>query len=333
MGEAVTMKTNTFIAGITFLIAGAFNATAVFSIAALIPGDGKFMSVLEEIRKQAGAGYRFHVIDMNKTTKVEDVAAQCVSSNSQALILMDTKAIRSALALENYDSSFKALPKFALMTLMVEATSRGLSNIAGVKFEVPFYTVVVNFRILSKKEIKKVGIFYRRSFSGIIEESIKFLGKEGITICPVCVDCDEKIKADPENALKIMNQSLDKLVKDEQIDVFLVPADNLIVNSRSLGTFWINKVKKMKIPVIAPLDMLASSKLGAAVFTADPDLPQLSAQTVNQIVEYFENNTPMEKIGFEPTISIKSTLNLRVSREIGWKLKNDKFNRITTIVE
>jgi hypothetical protein len=89
----------------------------------------------------------------------------------------------------------------------------------------------------------------------------------------------------------------------------------------------------MKVPVIAPLDMLASNKLGVAIFAADPDLPQLGAQTVSQIVEYFENNTPMAKIGFEPTISIKSTLNLRVTREIGWKLKNDKLSRITTIIE
>jgi ABC-type uncharacterized transport system substrate-binding protein len=327
------MKTRIVIACVTILFISVFNAAAVFNLAALMPGEGKFMSVLEELRKQTGNNYRIHVIDMNKFSNAEDIAAQCSANNIQALILMDTKAIRAAMALEKIDSAFKNLPKFALMTLMVEATSRGLSNVAGVKFEVPFYTVVVNFRIISRKDIKKIGIFYRRSFSGIIEESKKFLGKEGIAICPICIDCDSKQKADPDNALKIMNSSLDQMVRDEKIDAFLVPADNLIVNSKSLGAFWINKVKKMKIPVIAPLDMLASSKVGAAIFTADPDLPQLAAQAAGQIVGFFEDRTSMEQIGFEPTISIKSTLNIHVAHEIGWKLKDDKLSRITTIVE
>jgi ABC-type uncharacterized transport system substrate-binding protein len=191
----------------------------------------------------------------------------------------------------------------------------------------------MNFRIISQKEIKKVGIFFRKSFSGIIEESKKFLGREGIDICPVCVDCDPGRKTDPEQALAVMNRSVDKMVADEKIDVFLVPADNLIVNSKSLGTFWINKVKKMKLPIIAPIDMLASEKLGIAVFSADPDLPQLAAQAANQIIDHFENNTSMKDIGFEPTISIKSTLNLRVSREIGWKCKDEKLARVTRIIK
>jgi uncharacterized protein YnzC (UPF0291/DUF896 family) len=41
----------------------------------------------------------------------------------------------------------------------------------------------------------------------------------------------------------------------------------------------------------------------------------------------------MKKIGFEPTISIKSTLNIHVADELGWDLKNEKLRRITTIIK
>ena len=298
-----------------------------------MPVEGKFLTLIEEMRKQAGGDYHFTTIDMNKSVSIKEIADQCKSNDVRALILMDTKAIKVALEMERFDSSFKSLPKFALMTLMVESTVRGLSNIAGIKFEVPFYTIITNFRIISEKDISKVGIFYRKSFTGVIEESKKYLSREGITICPVCVDCDGKQKADPENALKIMNASLNKLIIDDKIDLFLIPADNLIVNSNSLVKFWINKIKRMKVPVVAPLDMLASEKLGTAIFAADPDLLQLGMQAVSLINEHFENNTPMEKIGFEPTISIKSTLNMRVAREIEWKIKKDKLGRITTIIK
>jgi hypothetical protein len=327
------MRLTFFILSMAMLLIAAINTTAVNNCVALMPMEGKFLTVIEEIRKQAGGEYHFSVVDMNKSVNIREIADQCKSNDVRALILMDIKAIKVALELEKFDSSFKLLPKFALMTLMVESTVRGLSNIAGIKFEVPFYTIVTNFRIISEKDITKVGIFYRKSFTGVIEESKKYLSREGIEIFPVCVDCDGIQKADPKNALKIMNASLNSLVSDNKIDLFLVPADNLIVNSKSLGEFWINRIKKMKVPVVAPLDMLASEKLGAAIFAADPDLPQLGIQAVNQLVEHFENNTPMEKIGFEQTISIKSTLNLRVAREIEWKVKEDKLGRITTIIK
>ena len=326
------MQKCTFIIAVASLLTSPFNAAALHHLAVLMPENEKFMTVLEEMRKQAGNDYRFHVIDMKKSANPEDIAAQCKSNDIQALVLMDTKAIKAALKLENFDSVFKALPKFVFMTLMVESMTQGLSNVAGIKFEIPFYTIVTKFRIISKNEIKKVGIFYRKPFTSIIEESKKLLKKEDIAILPVCVDCDGKQRTDTESVLKIMNNSLENMVKIEKIDVFLAPADYFIVNSMNLGRFWIDKVKKMKVPVIAPLDILASEKIGVAVFAVDPDLVQLGVQAAGQIVDYFENNTSMKSIGFEPPISIKSTLNLRVSHEIGWKLKNDKLRRITNII-
>jgi hypothetical protein len=133
--------------------------------------------------------------------------------------------------------------------------------------------------------------------------------------------------------MKVMNKSFDKMVKEQGSEVFLVLADNLVVNNASLTDFWLGKVKKKKIPVIAPLDMLASSKIALAVFTADPDLTQLGAQAANQIIEFFENETPLESIGFEPTISIKSTVNLAVANDVSWKLKTEKLVRINKMIK
>jgi hypothetical protein len=41
----------------------------------------------------------------------------------------------------------------------------------------------------------------------------------------------------------------------------------------------------------------------------------------------------MGKIGFEPTISIKSTINAHVAEDIGWKFKDEQLGRITTIIK
>jgi hypothetical protein len=328
-----TMKPLKIITSIAYLLSIASVSSALNTMVALMPVEGQFQVVIEEMRKQVGGDYRIDVIDMNKSPQINSIADQCKSFNAQALILMDKKAIKAALELQTYDSIFKAMPKFTLMTLMVESSVLGLLNTAGIKFEVPFYTIVTHFRNVSQKNISKVGVFYRSSFTNSIEETKSLLERERIAISAVCVDCIKKEKTSPEDAWEKMNTSLEQMIKNDKVDVFLIPADNLIVNSRTLGQFWIDKVKKTKLPMIASFNLLASSKMSVAVFAADPDFPQLGAQAGNQIIDHFENGTPMEKVGFEPTISIKSTLNARVAQEIGWKLKEDNLDGITTIIK
>jgi hypothetical protein len=319
------------VAFLSFMARGAQSSS--INLVALMPAEGRFQTVLEEIRDQAGPGYHFSVIDINKNPTVKTIADRCKSNGAAGLILMDIKAVNAALELQKYDSTFRALPKFVFMTLLAELSTAGLSNKAGITFEVPVYTLVTTFRIISRKEFSRIGIFYSKSFTRSIEESKRLLEKEQISIISVCVDCNQNQKASVDNALVLMNDSLDRMVAKEKVEAFIIPADNLIVNSQSLVELWIGKIKKKHIPVIATIDLLASPKFGAAVFTADPDLTQLGNQAANLIAEHFENKTSMGKIGFEPTISIKSTLNTHVAEDIGWKFKDEQLGRITTIIK
>lgn len=306
--------------------------TAETNLLALIPFESQFQTVLEGIRSELGNEYSITAVDTKKSPIADDIIKQCKQSNVEALILMDSKAIDLALALQKKDSLFVKLPKFVDMTLMVETTTNGLCNVAGIKFEVPIYTLVTNFRIISKKDFSKVGMFYRKSFSSSIEEAKKQLSREQLTIDALCIDCKNNEKTTPKEALSTMKDSFDKMGKDK-VDVFLLLADNLVVNAASLSEFWISKVKIKKIPMIAPIDMLASPRFGIAVFTADPDLVQLGSQSANQIIEHFENETSMNEIGFEPTISIKSTLNAEIAKYMNWELKEEKLGRINTIIK
>jgi ABC-type uncharacterized transport system substrate-binding protein len=334
VGSLGSMKTTRFtLAMATTISLFVSTGSAKTYMMALMPADTQFQTVLAGIKDELDTSYAIDVIDMSKQFNVAEAANICRQKSVKALLLMDRKAILAAQELQKADNAFAAMPKFVYMTLLVEASTKGLSNVAGIKFEVPIYTLVTNFRIISQKDFSKVGIFYRKSYTATIDEAKKLLGKEQFSLQTVCVDCEHNEKATAQDALKVMNKSFDKMVKEQGSEVFLVLADNLVVNNASLSEFWLDKVKKKKIPVIAPLDMLASPKIGLAVFTADPDLPQLGAQAANQIIEFFENETPLSSIGFEPTISIKSTLNQNVAKEQGWKLKVEKLGRINKIIK
>ena len=309
------------------------NTTGATNIVALLPESGEFVKVLDGIRGELGDSYHVDVIDMLRPFNIGDIAKQCKMSDAKALLLMDSKAVNTAMELQKQDSLFKAIPKFVSMTLIADVTAQGLSNVCGIKFEVPIYTLVTNFRIISKKDFSSVGVFYRKSFSRSIQESQNLLAKEKINLNSLCLDCDNSQKTSQETALAMMSGFFDKTARDGSVDVFLVLADNLVLNNKTLVDFWLEKVKRGKIPVIAPLDLLTSPKMGLAIFSVYPDLPQLGVQAANQITDYFENRNVPATIGFEPIISIKSTLNSVVAQETGWKLKQEKLGRITTIIK
>jgi ABC-type uncharacterized transport system substrate-binding protein len=311
----------------------ASSVAAKTNMIALIPQDKQFLQVIDGMRSELDANYNIDIVSMTKSFKFDDVTQACKKNDVKALILMDEAAINAIRELQEQDDFFKSIPKFVFMTLQVENSTKGLSNVAGIKFEVPIYTLVTNFRIISQKDLSNIGIFYRQSFTGSIDEAKKMLEKEKISIDAVCVDCENNGKATVQKALSVMENSFDKMVKEQGSEAFLVLADNLIMNNVSLNDFWIGKVRKEKFPVIAPFEMLASKKVGLAIFAADPDLTQLGAQGANQIIEYFENGSPLETIGFEPTISIKSSLNESVAKELGWKLKTEKLRRINQIIK
>lgn len=326
------MKMMVLLCIITTVLLTAVHSFAVTSILALIPSEKQFQQALESTKIELGPDFSINTVEMSNKFTSDQFVMQLKKTDAQALILMDTKAVTTVIELQRSDSTFIALPKFVLMTLMAEVTASKLQHACGITFEVPIYTLVTNFNIVSAKDFSKVGIFHRNSAGPAILTAQKLLKKEQLELFPVCIDCKNPEKTTIQDAMATMNKQFGVLTKRDKVDVVLLMADNLIVNNSNLGTFWIGKVKKQNIPVIAPLDMLASPEIGLALFTADPDLTQLGIQSANQILDYFENGTAIETIGFEPTISIKSTVNKTIARNIGWKLKEEKLSRINTII-
>jgi ABC-type uncharacterized transport system substrate-binding protein len=303
------------------------------TIAAIMPLRGQFYTAYEGLRSELGPKYEFIVIDVNALKSVRSIADTCRASGVKALVLMDSKAISVAKEMQSLDTAFSIMPKFILMTLTVALASEGLNNVSGIMFEVPAYTLISNFRIVSKKDFSRVGVFYREQVRSAIDETRKLLQKEKISLDAVCVDCAMKEKMEPNDVEKFLSRSFEEMVMKEKIEVLWLMADNLIVNSGTIVGFWLKTVKAKNIPVIAPLETMASAKIGAAVFAADPDYSQLGIQAANLVTQFFEEHKSVQEIGFEPTISIKSTLNLSVASQIGWEINLEKTGRIDKIIK
>jgi hypothetical protein len=301
------------------------------SLVALMHCNETFTSALNGIRNEIGSEYEITILDVDKVKDVAVLNEQIKKINPQALILMDIKAIRFCEEVVKVNNNVQALPKFILMTLQVEQSAKKLKNVCGVRFEVPAYTLLTQFRQISGKDFSKVGIFYRNFFTPTIEEAKRLLAKEKIEVMGICIDCDQKNQLTSEKAVSIMKKRL-KEFKVNKVEVFWIPADNLIVNVASFVELW-QPLKRDKYPIIVPLENLASIQTDMGIFAATTSSPELGAQVGSQIIEMFENETPVEDIGFEPLIRVNSVLNMEVAKSIGWTVNKEKLNKVNKILE
>jgi hypothetical protein len=163
---------------------------ALTNIAVLYPAKDQFSVAFEAMKSELASRYALISINISEDQKIEEISALCKKSNVSALVLMDSKAVAKAKELQNSDSFFVSLPKFVLMTLSAQVETKGLTNASGIAFEVPGYTLITNFKIISQIDFSNVLVFYRSTVSSSnIEDAKKALAKEQITLDAICVDC------------------------------------------------------------------------------------------------------------------------------------------------
>jgi hypothetical protein len=292
---------------------------------AIMPTGENFDKVFLGIKSDLGGKYAVEKVDVEKKPTAAQLVEKCYALKVSGIILMLAKEM------QNIDAKIAAMPKFVFMTLQVAMAANGLQNVSGIRFEVPGFTLITNFRTISKKDFSSVGVFYRQIFAKDIEEGKRLLAKEKINLITGCLDCDLDKPLTPDKAFDRMENQFGAL-KSQNIEVMWILPDNYIVNSKTVSLFWLKKVKQAHIPAVAPIENLTSLGINAAIFSADPDYLQLGIQGAGQIVQVFEEETDINTIGFEPLISVKLVLNKNVAKELHWDLAEDKLERINKIL-
>ena len=314
------------------LLASMATLSKATNLAVILPQGQDFANVLNGIKSELGGAYSIIRISDSLCAFPDSIALLCKKKSISGLVLMDTKAILASKMMEKNDSEILKMPKFICMTLQVKAMTHELHNVAGIGFEVPGYTLLTGFRNISEKKISQVAVFHRKAFSTEIATDARLLEKEMIKVIPICIDCNSSQKVDPPEAEKVMLNAFEDLVSKSKIDLFWIVADNLVINNRTLVSFWLDKAKNAKIPNVAPIETFAETKIGLATFTAAPDYLALGIQLAGQITAVFEEGTPISTIGFEPLISVKTTVNLKTAKEYDWPLNKKNLLSIDRII-
>ena len=236
-------------------------------------------------------------------------------------VLIDNKSI---YLYRNYQQSLprdeRIVPSVAIMGIMLEEVIGCLKNACGISYEIPIVTGVVNFRAVSSRSLKKVGVVHREYLRGFIERNAVFCKREGIRLVTVALPN----KTDSYNPF--IKKALRQLA-DEKIEAIWVPNDNALLQSDIIRKEWIPFVKKMRIPVIVGIEALANPELDFGTFAVLPDHEALGKQTAEMVYDVMDNNWRCEEHRVDPPLAIYKIINLRQATKL-FKIKDAQLDGV-----
>ncbi|MEO6096229.1 MAG: hypothetical protein ABIW76_11195 [Fibrobacteria bacterium] len=300
-------------------------------LAIMPPGD-TFLQAWSGMKSDLGGRYEWRVLDPDAKNAEDTLAALCATYAPHALVLMDTRAVSLAKRMQKRDTALASLPKFILMTLKAEDAAQELQGALGIRFEAPAYAVFTQLRALSGQEFTRIGVFHRRVFSPFVEESRRLLSREKLELIGKCLDCDGSGPPSESEIVKRLGRGMDEFRSADVEVVWMLP-DNTLVNPATLGRFWAPRFRRGTVPLIVPLAHLAGKQADLGLFSAYPDYYQLGVQAAQQVVQVIEGSVQPSAIGFEPLISIQTTLNLGVAKRLRWEIRKDKLPRVGDLIQ
>lgn len=329
----MTSLSKAFLMGALFVLLPGAGSPSAARLLAITPNGEPFQQALEGLKSDLGDKYEVRRFDATVPNALDSLRKAVLSFAPQGLVLMDSKAILLTKELQKEESAGLArLPKFVLMTLKVDGAIQGLGNVAGIRFDVPAYTIFTNLHILSQHDFRRIGVFYRQSFSGFIEESRRFLAKEKLELVGECLDCGGEAIGSHSAVSRKLREGMARIAA-QKVEVVWMLADNALVNETTIKEFWLSHFKDYGLPVVVPLPNLAGLEMNLGMFGVWPDYRQLGLQAAQQVIQVFESGESPDSIGLEPLVSVQTVINMDMAQRVKWPLHQDMLYRVTSVLK
>ncbi len=208
----------------------------------------------------------------------------------------------------------------------VDIAIEGMKNTAGIFYEVPIVTSIVNLRnIMPRVRLEKIGVIHRSFSEQLVRINQDYCRKEHTELVPYLISD----KGDIESELK---KGLDILEKKENIDALWVLNDSILVNAQLLRSAWIPFARKFKKPVIAGIEVLVGPKLNFGTFGVVPDHLELGAQAAQMIYDIMDNDWQVGKKGVEQPRSVYKILNLEQAENL-FRVGKEQLNFVDKLLK
>ena len=184
-----------------------------------------------------------------------------------------------------------------VMALFIENNLQSLTNVAGIRYEVPAVTSFTSLRNLIKKPVNRIGVIYRHSVAPFIERQNRLCQREKLTLIGYELPDRET------NLKRSLRRALNHLILKEKVDALWVLNDSALLNLTAVRDVWVPKLRRFRKPVIVGVRPLIEDwELGN--FAVLPDHQGLGKQVSELVYDMTSEDWQGENpIVIDPTSS------------------------------
>jgi len=296
--------------------------------------DSLLIIRLEDIAlKQAVDGIRsqirqdFLVVEMivNADTAENEISRKMKDISPKLVVLMDNASISLYKKFrKGLPDSSEAVPSVSMMASFMDIMIRDIKNAAGIFYEVPVVTSIVNLRsVMPSVPLKKIGVVHREFMEQSVKTNREYCKKENIELVSQIIPGDD-VKSYLEKALNRL--------RDQNIDALWIPNDNKIVNASLLQSVWFPFAGQFGKPIIVGVEVLVQPKFKFGTFAVIPDPFELGVQAAEIIFDIRDNGWKAEGRGIEPPRSVFKIINMEQAQRL-FRIDKEKLSNIDKILQ
>lgn len=244
-------------------------------------------------------------------TAANRLSSAIALSRPRALVLMDNETIALYGDVQRqWKDSVPFPPSISLMAIRVDKAIERLRNAAGIFYEVPGMTVLVNLRSLLTGPMRKVGVIVRPSMADFVRENAKWCKHENIELVPFEV---EEGRVDLARAVR---RGVRHLCDRENVDALWILNDNYFLSREIIGEGWLPALERFQKPVVVGVENFVSPGSRFGAFAILPDHYGLGVQAAGMILRLRDDGWAMEGTArVEQPLAVYKVLNLVQARK------------------
>jgi hypothetical protein len=313
----------------SLIVCGAFSGIAGQNDPLLIisPKGDLFEAAIKGMENELKDEFAIMTMVVGEATKVDDIHEKFVASHPRAVVLIGNNSIRlyTQHAHEHKEET-DAVPVVTIFALDVKRAVSGLDSRAQcIAYETPMVTAIVNFRRVMNKPITSVGVVYRKAFEEFVTRHTEYCRKENIAVKSVLIG------EDPSAHKKEIARALEQLVKQQHVQAFWVPNDNVILKPELLIDVWLPLFTKQKVPVIVGVEALVKPEINFGTYAVIPEPVAMGEQAAGLILDLKDDDWKFYSTVVYPAISMYSVLNLKKAVLVN-DVKNINISEVTRVL-
>jgi putative ABC transport system substrate-binding protein len=288
------------------------------------PEIAESRDVLRGIADELSENYTIVRREVSAKATVASLSSLLREVKPNVLVLLNNSTVRLYRDYQSAQPPGTSFPPAViLMTAFMEQTAAGLQNIAGISYEIPAVTALVNLRSVLGRPLRRVGVLYREGFGAFIAHQNQLAAVEGFSIVGRLLDEGSRRTT--------VKRGLRKLLDYDRVDAIWVLNDSSLVNPELLARAWLPVLRHGHVPVLVGVSSLVSERLAFGTFAVVPEHRALGAQAAGLIEDVAENGWQVPARHFLLPVAVEKILHVDLARTHS-SIRDEKLHEVDRVV-